>query len=119
MTESVWSDRTLAAASALTARRPSIEMRELDVITEVAVMFADRFDPADRDYPVTDDSPRWHREVREALADLRAQGLVDADGAPPRPAWPGPRPHRSLRVGRRRPAPRRRSLPRSRCSCPG
>jgi subtilisin family serine protease len=82
MTESVWSDRTLAAASALTARRPSIEMRELDVITEVAVMFADRFDPADRDYPVTDDSPRWHREVREALADLRAQGLVDADGAP-------------------------------------
>ena len=45
-------------------------------------MFADRFDPADRDYPVTDDSPRWHREVREALADLRAQGLVDADGAP-------------------------------------
>ena len=46
MTESVWSDRTLAAASALTARRPSIEMRELDVITEVAVMFADRFDPA-------------------------------------------------------------------------
>ena len=119
MTESVWSDRTLAAAAALTARRPSIEMRELDVITEVAVMFADRFDPADRDYPVTVDSPRWHREVREALADLRARGWSTPTAPPPRPAWPGPRPHRRPRVRRRRPAPRRRSLPRSRCSCPG
>ena len=79
----VWADRTLAAVAALAAQRPvAVEITELDVITEVAVLFADRFEPADRDYPVSANSPRWHGRVRAALAELRTGGLVDAGGAP-------------------------------------
>ena len=53
---------------------------ELAVIEEVAVRFADRFGPAGRVYDA--DHPHWHDEVRQALAALRSEGLVQGEDAP-------------------------------------
>jgi serine protease AprX len=47
---------------------------EGSVIEEVAIRFADRFEPADRNYDGA--QPRWHRAVRDALRELRSAGLV-------------------------------------------
>jgi serine protease AprX len=70
-----WRDWTLVA---LADRRPagsSRAERELAVIEQVAVLFADRFLPVDRAYD--EDQPQWHGQVRQALAALRAEGLLD------------------------------------------
>ena len=45
------------------------------MIEQVAVRFADRFEPADRAYD--GGRPQWHGQVRGALAALRAGGLLD------------------------------------------
>jgi subtilisin family serine protease len=74
----VWADRTLVALAGLPAD-PS--PTELAVVEEVAILFADRFAPADRAYPVTGDSPRWHGYVRAALRDLQQARLVRRSGA--------------------------------------
>ncbi len=63
---------------ALADRRPSRStkaQRELAVLEQVAVRFADRFEPEDRQYD--GDRPRWHGQVRQVLAGLRADGLLD------------------------------------------
>jgi subtilisin family serine protease len=73
----VWRDRTLVALAGLPAEPPPTETALLE---EVAVRFADRFVPTDREYAVTDDSPRWQGHVRAALAELRAAGLARDDG---------------------------------------
>ena len=111
--ENVWRDRTLAALADLPAdlppAGPSIEAAQFDaarteaaLIEQVAVRFADRFRPGDREYPLTADHPRWHDLVRAALAALRADGLVDDGGGAHR--------HRP-RAGRRRGAGRRAGPP--------
>ena len=67
-----WRDWTLVA---LATRRPagsSRAERELSVIEEVAVLFADRFDPVDRAYD-PDSHPQLHAQVRACLADLLDQ----------------------------------------------
>jgi subtilisin family serine protease len=72
-----WRDWTLVA---LATRRPSGSSRaerELSVIEEVAVLFADRFDPADRAYDASS-HPQWHAQVRAVLADLREHDLLGA-----------------------------------------
>lgn len=69
-----WRDWTLVA---LATRRPSGSSRaerEVSVIEQVAILFADRFDPADRAYD-PGSHPQWHGRVRAVLADLREHGL--------------------------------------------
>jgi serine protease AprX len=72
---SVWSDRTLVALANLPA---GSDLSVPDVLEEVAIQFADRFAPADRDYGGSD-KPRWHHRVTEALTALQADGLVAKD----------------------------------------
>jgi len=70
-----WRDWTLVA---LATRRPSGSSRaerEVSVIEQVAILFADRFDPADRAYDAGS-HPQWHGRVRAVLADLREHGLL-------------------------------------------
>jgi serine protease AprX len=70
-----WRDWTLVA---LATRRPSGSSRaerEASVIEQVAILFADRFDPADRAYDAGS-HPQWHGRVRAVLADLREHGLL-------------------------------------------
>ena len=69
---SVWSDRTLVALANLPA---GSDLSVPDVLEEVAIQFADRFAPADRDYGGSD-KPRWHHRVTDALTALQADGLV-------------------------------------------
>ena len=86
--EKVWRDRTLVALADLPPDAPpagpSAEAAQFDaprteaaLIEQVAVRFADRFRPGDREYPLTAGHPRWHDAVRSALAALRTDGLVD------------------------------------------
>jgi serine protease AprX len=86
--EKVWRDRALVALADLPADAPpagpSAEAVRFDaarteaaLIEQVAVRFADRFSPGDREYALTAGHPRWHDAVRTALAALRADGLVD------------------------------------------
>ena len=70
-----WRDWTLVA---LATRRPSGSSRaerEVSVIEQVAILFADRFEPADRAYDAGS-HPQWHGRVRTVLADLREHGLL-------------------------------------------
>jgi subtilisin family serine protease len=53
---------------------------ELAVLQEVAALFADRFDAADRVYEGIE--PAWHGAVLRALAELREAGLVGGDKRP-------------------------------------
>jgi serine protease AprX len=100
----VWRDRTLVALAGLPADPlPS----ETAVVEEVAILFADRFAPADRGYAATADSPRWHGHVRAALGELRAAGLVGPDD-PPRPTAAG---RRRLTAARRAAERVRTALP--------
>ena len=72
-----WRDWTLVA---LATRRPagsSRAERELSVIEQVAILFADRFDPADRAYDAGS-RPQWHAQVRAVIADLREHDLLGA-----------------------------------------
>jgi subtilisin family serine protease len=65
---------------ALANRRPvgsSRADRELSAIEEVAVLFADRFQPVDRAYDA-DGHPQWHAQVRGIIADLRERDLLGA-----------------------------------------
>ena len=64
-----WLDRTLVALGGLT-RAAS----ETALLQEVALRFADRFGPLDRDFD--GDQPSWHRAVRSALEQLEESGLV-------------------------------------------
>jgi len=74
-----WADRTLVAVAALPdGTAPSAE----SVTEEVAIEFADRFDGPDRDYPGVSRRPHWHQEVLDAIAALRADGLLVAEGPP-------------------------------------
>jgi hypothetical protein len=75
--DAVWHDRTLVALAGLPADPGPTEAT---LVEEVALLFADRFVPADRGYSLTDDTPRWHGHVRDALAELRAAGLTRDDG---------------------------------------
>jgi subtilisin family serine protease len=70
---STWSDRTLVALANLSDRD---DVGVIEVLEEVAIRFAHRFAPADRDYEGTTQYPRWHGAVRDAIALLRADGLV-------------------------------------------
>jgi serine protease AprX len=72
-----WRDWVLVALAGLPSGRAD---SELAVIEEVAIRFADRFGPADRLYDA--DRPRWHDEVRQALAALQSEGLVQGRDAP-------------------------------------
>src|SRR3954468_5283930 len=106
--EKVWRDRTLVALADLPPDAPpagpSAEAVQFDaarteaaLIEQVAVRFADRFRPEDREYPLTAGHPRWHDAVRTALAALRTGGLVDGGphgpgGAPTHAARAGPEP---------------------------
>ncbi len=47
---------------------------DADVIEEVAIRFADRFDQSDRNY--VGEQPIWHTAVRDALNELRSARLV-------------------------------------------
>jgi serine protease AprX len=70
-----WRDWTLVA---LATRRPagaSRAERELSVIEQVAVLFADRFEPTDRAYDPAA-QPRWHAQVHAVLDGLRAGDLL-------------------------------------------
>jgi serine protease AprX len=70
-----WRDWTLVA---LATRRPSGSSRaerELSAIEQVAVLFADRFDPVDRAYDAGS-HPQWHGQVRAVIADLREHALL-------------------------------------------
>jgi subtilisin family serine protease len=75
---STWADRTLVALANLSARTG---LAVPDVLEEVALQFAHRFAPADRDYTGASDKPLWHRAVIDAVAALQAAGLVANDGA--------------------------------------
>jgi serine protease AprX len=75
---SLWTDRTLVALANL-SDRPDLSI--LDVLEEVAVRFAHRFAPADRDYAGASEKPRWHHDVTLAVEALQADGLVAKDGA--------------------------------------
>ena len=72
-----WRDWVLVSLAGLPSGQAD---SELAVIEEVAVRFADRFGPAGRVYDA--DRPRWHDEVRQALAALRSEGLVQGRDAP-------------------------------------
>ena len=80
-TAAVWRDRTLATLASL-ADRSTVPPDELAVVEEVALHFADRFAPADREYAVRSTTPRWHGAVRAALRVLRSERLVRASGPP-------------------------------------
>jgi serine protease AprX len=67
----VWRARTLVALADLPGPAD-----EVAVVEAVALRFADLFAPADRDYPLRSETPRWHGAVRAALAGLRAEELV-------------------------------------------
>jgi serine protease AprX len=67
-----WRDRTLVALTSVPDPGGPT-----DVVQEVAVRFADRFGPLDKQY--VGERPRWHREVLAALAQLRQDGLVEAE----------------------------------------
>ena len=83
---SLWADRTLVALASVPA---GSDVSALKVLEEVAVQFADRFAPSDRDYSGAD-KPRWHRRVSDALKDLQESGLVtDDDGLALTPAGQG------------------------------
>jgi serine protease AprX len=73
MTEaSRWRDRVLTALAGAPEGRLDSEAL---VIEEVAIRFADRFAPDDRNY--FGEQPLWHHAVQEALQTLRSQQLVD------------------------------------------
>ena len=65
----MWQDRALGALARL--GRPQTADQ---VVVEVAVEFADRFEPTDRAY--VGGVPAWHLAVRAALDALIEQGLV-------------------------------------------
>jgi serine protease AprX len=69
--QSLWEARTLLAVAG-SARLVDDD----DVLREVALRFADHFDPVDREYDGL--SPRWHVAVRTALAALIDRGDIDA-----------------------------------------
>ena len=110
---SVWSERALVAVADL-ATGPDTDVT--DVIEQVAIRWAHRFAPTDREYAGSPPAPRWHTAVRAAVAALQADGSITsvdplaltAAGAaavavarermpeqppsPPEPAATGPRP---------------------------
>jgi serine protease AprX len=80
-----WRDWTLVA---LTDRRPSRSSRaerELGVVVQVALRFADRFDAADKAYD--GQRPSWHGRVRDVLDALRDEGLLDTREQLTRAGW--------------------------------
>ena len=74
---------------------------ETAVLEAVAVRFADRFAPADRNY--RGDRPVWHEAVRAALVALRGDGFVRQSAAQPaaRPGLEAPRRQALTAAGRR------------------
>jgi hypothetical protein len=115
-----WTDRTLVALANLPTDPPPSDDA---LVEEVAVLFADRFESADRSYAATGDRPRWHGHVRAALEEAavrrtggaRRQASNDpppGDGASPRPVGRPSGSGQIRRPGSRTPRPSRR------CSCP-
>jgi serine protease AprX len=72
----MWSDRVLVAAAGLLGG-PDATL--LTLTEEVAIRFAHRFAPADRDYDCTSARPRWHLQVQDAAESLRSEGLLVTD----------------------------------------
>lgn len=69
--EQVWQDRTLVALFWLPG-----EPDEDGLAEEVALRFAEGFDPHDRDYAGLSDRPLWQGRVIDAVAALRAASLL-------------------------------------------
>src|SRR5690349_9223862 len=63
----VWADRVLVAVAGLPGGAAATDEQ---VLEEVAVRFADRFGPTDREFADLAGRPRWHDEVIGALAAL-------------------------------------------------
>jgi serine protease AprX len=72
----LWQQRVLSALADSPGGRLASEAA---VIEDVAIRFADQFEPTDRNY--RGDQPLWHYAVRDALADLLADKLVQAEQA--------------------------------------
>lgn len=72
----LWRDWVLVALADLPSSRADSERA---VIEEVAIRFADRFGQNDRVFDAN--RPRWHGEIRQALAALRSEGLVTGQDA--------------------------------------
>jgi len=72
----LWRDWVLVALADLPSSRAESERA---VIEEVAIRFADRFGQDDRVFDA--DCPRWHGEIRQALAALRSERLVTGQDA--------------------------------------
>jgi subtilisin family serine protease len=66
-----WLDRTVVALGGLTRAASQTAL-----LQEVALRFADRFDPLDRDFD--GDRPSWHRAVVAAVEQLEESGLVSS-----------------------------------------
>ncbi|WP_433292617.1 S8 family peptidase [Actinoplanes sp. CA-030573] len=109
--ETTWLDRVLTALGGLPGGTGPDTLAE-----EVALRFADRFDPADRDYVGLATRPQWQGFVLDAVEELRAASLIEPDRlaltragrdalaalAGPSPE-PGPRTAAGLRPGGDRP----------------
>jgi serine protease AprX len=72
----MWADRVLVAAAGVSGR-PDATL--LTLTEEVAVRFAHRFAPTDRDYDSTSGRPRWHLQVQHVVEMFLADGLLAAD----------------------------------------
>ncbi|MEU4222392.1 S8 family peptidase [Actinoplanes sp. NPDC026623] len=71
----LWADRTLVALAGRTDGDVTVE----DVTEEVAILFADRFAPEDRDYPGTSARPLWHTKVSDAIAELQSAQRITTE----------------------------------------
>jgi subtilisin family serine protease len=72
--DQVWQDRTLVAV----ARMPGGTAGDVErVAVEVALRFADRFAPADREFAGLSDRPRWQDTVTDCVAALRSASLLE------------------------------------------
>jgi subtilisin family serine protease len=69
-----WLDRTLVALAGLPGEPGDDVLAE-----EVALRFADTFDPRDRDYAGLSDRPQWQGEVADAVTALRSAALLEPD----------------------------------------
>jgi serine protease AprX len=70
--DKTWADRTLVALHGLPVEPDADGLAE-----EVALGFADRFDPTDRNYAGLAARPQWQGRVTTAVAALRTAGLVE------------------------------------------
>lgn len=72
----MWEDRVLVAVAGM-ADRGAVPL--LVLTEEVAIRFAHRFAPTDRDYDPATSRPQWHGRIADAVAALRVEGLLAPD----------------------------------------